>query len=291
MKPLTANLKILYQFPRIWLFHCILMIGILMLLGPIFIGLSLLLIHLYGLAIGSITHGSLSKPFAFCLSGHIEKAQKLLFLVWLAIAIIYTLLFFMGSEYNYALFIGSIGLISLSYWSGVVVIIPKARFISFATILIILITLQSIPNVNKIIEHMPLAHVWAIAFVTGILSYLIYLAVGNKENVRRLCAMVWLGSVATSIAKQNRFKRERMRMKQDHKPEQASLSSGAFFSKRIRSNQNSSLLAHLWGQVYLTIGSPITYWRGILTVGLFILILNCFPLILPPSEGGVKFIV
>ena len=253
MKPLAANLKTLYQFPRVGFFHCILMISILMLLGPILIGLSFLLIHLYGLAIGSITLGLLSKPFAFCLSGHIKKAQKLLLLVWLTITIIYALMFFMDSEHNYALFVGSIGLISLSYWSGVVVIIPKTRFISFATILIILITLQSNPNPNKIIEHMPLAHAWAIAFVSGILSYLVYRAVGSKKNVRRLCAMPWFGSVATSIAKQNRFKRERMRMNQDHKSDRASISTGSFFSEHIRSNQSATFFAHLWGQVYLTI--------------------------------------
>jgi len=284
MKPLTANLKTLYQFPRIWLIHCILMIGILMLLGPILIKLSLLFILWYGVAIGSITRGLLSKPFAFCLSGHVKEAQRIPLLVWLAITIVYALLFFMDLDHRYVLFVGSIGLISLSYWLGVVVIITKGRYISFATFLIIILTFLRNPNVNKIIEHMPLAHAWAIAFVSGIVSYLIYRAVGSKENVRRLCAMPWLGSVATNIEKQNRFNRERMRMNQNHKPDRTSPSTESLFSKRIRSNQNSTLLAHLWGQAYLTIGSPTNYWRGILIGGFWILGLNCFPLLIPSSE-------
>lgn len=284
MKPLTANLKILYQFPRVWFFHCILIIGILMLLGPIFIKLSLLFILWYGVAIGSITRGLLSKPFAFCLSGHVKEAQRMPLLVWLAITIVYALLFFMDLDHRYALFVGSIGLISLSYWLGVVVIIPKGRYISFATFLIIILILQRNPNLKTIIEQISLTHAWAIAFVGGILSYLIYRAIGSKENVRRLCAMPWLGSVATNIEKQNRFNRERMRMKQNHKLDRTSSSTESLFSKRIRSNQNSTLLAHLWGQVYLTIGSPTSYWRGILIGGFCILILNCFPLLIPSQE-------
>ena len=294
MKPLTANLKTLYQSPKIWLFHGILMIVILMLLEPIFIKLSLLFILWYGVAIGSITRGLLSKPFAFCLSGHVKEAQRMPLLVWLVITIVYALLFFMDLDHRYALFVGSIGLISLSYWLGVVIIIPKGRYISFATFLIIILTLQRNPNLNTIIEQMSLTHAWAIAFVGGILSYLIYRAVGSKENVRRLCAMPWLGSVATNIEKQNRFNRERMRMKQNHKPDRAALWSESFFLERIRSNQTATFFAHLWGQVYLTIGSPTSYWRGILIGGFCILILNCFPLIIPsqetPQQGvGVVF--
>jgi hypothetical protein len=255
-----------------------------MMLGPISIKLSLLFINFYGLFIGMITRESLSKPFAFCLTGHAKEAQRKPLLVWLAITIVYALLFFMDLDHRYALFVVSIELISLIFWSGVVVIIPKGRFISFAAILIILLTFQSYPDLNKIIEHMPLAHAWAITSVSGILSYLIYRAVGSKENVRRLCVMPWLGSVATSKVKQSRFKRERMRMNQDRKADRAALSTRVFFSERIRSNQNSTLLAHLWGQVYLTIGSATIYWRRILIVGFFILILKCFALITPSPE-------
>ncbi len=281
MKPITANLKILYQCPRMWLYHFFGILGILTMTMQIYGygGLPLWLILAYGAGIGVIIRETLRKPFTFCLPGHTKSAQKLLFLVWLAMTIIYSLLFLMSTRSNYAFFIGSIGLLSLTYCLGFIVIIPKGRFITAATFLTIG---NTYPKISKTIEINP----WLGTLICGILSYLIYRAVGRKDNVRRLCVMPWLEYFTTDVAKQNRYMRERMHMKNDHSRDRASELAGSFFSKRIMSNRNSRPLAHLWGQVYLTIGSLIiTRWRGILIAGLCILIyLNCLPLIYPPQR-------
>ena len=90
MKPLTANLKNLYQCRYIWMFHLMLIFGI---LGMViscyqpgtdipFMGLSLIIIAVYGEGIAFIAGGILTKPFGFCLPGHIKTAQEMIFLIW-----------------------------------------------------------------------------------------------------------------------------------------------------------------------------------------------------------------
>ena len=191
--------------------------------------------------------------------------------------IIYSLLFFIGTRSNYAFFIGSIGLISLSYWFGVIVIVPKGRFITAATFLIII---NTYPKIIKTIELNP----WMAISICGILSYSIFRTIGSKNNVRRLYGMPLFEAITTRSANGIRYSRERMPVNQTHKRNRISESVISFFSKRIKSNHNSMILINLWGQIYLTIGLLATYWRAILISGLCILILNCLPLISPPPQ-------
>ena len=277
MKPLTANLKYLYQYRFLWIFHFTIIIGILMMLeiickfesSKITIVNSLQLICFYGLCIGATITNILSKPFAFCLPGHTKTVQKTFFLVWLTITIIFSLLtvtflFFMDINIEYALFFGFIGLISLSYWLGTTYILRGGMFL-ILTVYAISIIIMLLEDTGKIIEPMLLAHPWAIIFISGIPSYLIYRAVGCRDNARMLAAMPWIQlSSAFDKRKQIKFRQERMRLSQYHRLDRASELAGNFFSKHIRSNNNSSLLAHLWGQVYLIIGPIVLSWRATL---------------------------
>jgi len=137
---------------------------------------------------------------------------------------------------------------------------------------------------NKIIEPMLIQHPWALAFMSGIVSYLIYRAINSRDNVRRFCTMPWLGLFSASNKEHlKRFYQERMLMMQDQKIDRATEITGAFFSERIRSQHKSLHLAHLWGQVYLIIGPFVARWKSSLLISLFLPIFFCF---FSPPEGN-----
>ena len=100
MKPLIANFKTLYQCKKLWIFH-LTVIGIYTgvatsnefnTIDLISIAMFSLLHFYYGCVIGSIATEIFSKPFAFCLPDQIKSAQKMIFLIWLLITVIFTLM-------------------------------------------------------------------------------------------------------------------------------------------------------------------------------------------------------
>ena len=281
MKPLIANLKTLYQCRYLWIFHLILLFNI-PILGASYkpgaefpsLGLSLMFTALFGEGIALIAGDILSKPYGFCLPGLIKTIRKFFVLIWLSIMIIFSLivavLYFTGFKIDYAIFIGHIGLLSVCYWIGITLIIN--RWLMFLSLLVLIIPFWMYEAVS--IETILMPHPWSLAFLSGIVSYLIYRAVGRRENARRLCTTPGIRFGNFSARAQARFKRERMRMKQYKELDRASESAGSFFSGRIRSDHHPNLLAHLWGQVYLVIGPFAAVWRAIL-LGIVL-----FPLVL-----------
>ena len=275
MKSLTANLKTLYQCRRIWIFHLILISGFITMgissyiLGAEFpfFAFPLIFITLYGEGIAMIAGEVLSRPYGFCLPGHTKTVQKFILLIWLSIMTIFFLiiatLYVNGCKTSYAIFIGYIGLFNLSYWMGITIIIKRWIIFPFLAFLGLSFTTFFMPELIDI-RTVLMAHPWFLTFLSGVISYMIYRAVGRRENVRRLCAKPGIGFGAFSAEAQARFKRERMRMMQYKKPDRASESAGDFFSGRIRSNHHLTLLANLWGQVYLVIGPIASSWRAIL---------------------------
>ena len=275
MKPLTANFKTLYQCKKLWIFH-LTFIGIYTgaatsnEIGIVdFTSMAIFsLLHFFcGCVIASVAADIFSKPFAFCLPGQIKSAQKMIFLIWLLITVIFTLMavsLFKNFKTDYPIFIVSLGLMSFGYWLGVA-IIPRLGL--FIVILLYIILVPFLKIILKSIEPMSmvLAHPWAVLLISGILSYFLYRSVGRIDNVRRLCILpspwwqIW-----------NRFNRKSFGIKQDHRIDRVVEGASNFFSGRIKSNNNSKLLAHFWGQVYLIIGSLVANWKSTLLGGLWI---------------------
>jgi hypothetical protein len=304
MKPLTANLKLLYQYRMIWIYYPVLITGILMLLNKSFnfapspskvpIPVSLELISLYGIGIGSLAINILSKPFTFCLPDHTKNIRKMLLIVWLTVTIIcsviISILSAIDKNIDYAVFIATIGLISLSYWIGVAIILPKGKYILLAyfTIIILCLTTNILTTLNPTSKNFELVfftHPWASTLMSGILSNLIYRAINSRDNVRRLCSMSWLGNFNKSaMVNQNRYMLERKYRNRDQKFDRDTELIGNLFSKLIRPQQ-SLHLAHLWGQVYLTIGPFITQWKSLLLIGLFLPVFICLTSPLPTQDA------
>jgi hypothetical protein len=272
MKPLTANLKTLYQCRYLWIFHSMLII---VFLGAIIafsepeaefplIGIPLISITLYGEFIAIAAGDILSKPFGFCLPGLIGIVRRFIVFIWLSIMIIFSLivvvLYSLGFKTDYGIFIGHIGLLTICYWMGITVIINRWMLLLFLFVFLMPFFLHGMIG----IETLLMPHPGSLALLSGILGYLVYRAVGRRENARRLCTKPGFGFGNFSARAQARFKRERMRRNQDQKLDRASESAGSFFSGHIRSNHHSTLLAHLWGQVYLIIGPIVAFWRAIL---------------------------
>lgn len=292
MKPLTANLKTLYQLRFIWLFHIVLISGVLIMsaaiykLGttdPPYIVIPLLIFFVYGVIIAFLLADISSKPFAFCLPNQIRTTQKMPLFIWLSMMTIISLLIvvlsFMGIRIGYAHFLGSIGLMSLSYWLGFTIIMPKRRgliaFLFFFLLLFIIVF--SIISEIKFIESILVAHPWISIFLSSIIVYWVYRDLGRKQYSRRLCIISWPGFSTFGMKKHHRFKPEYMPMNRNQRYDRLAKLIGSFFPKRISSNQNSLLFAHLYGQIYLIIGPFITYWKLILgQCVIFFLIFSVF---------------
>jgi hypothetical protein len=267
MKPLIATLKTLFQCPFLWIFH-IALIGI-------FIGIAtsdqfytatftpiailMFLFFSYGGMISSMVADILSKPFTFYLPGHMKMAQRMLFITWLSITVLFFLIV-RGIHFNDfktidAFFIVCISLISLSYWAGVfilsqvgwlIILIPFLLFLSFLQLRYRMIAIEPM--------HVLPAHPWVVVFICSFFIFLIYRSVGRIENVRCLCTKPSLWLILSKG-----INRAPVNMNQYQRIDPTVQSIGSFFSERVSTNYNSRFLANLWGQVYLFVGPLITY--------------------------------
>ena len=265
MKPLTANLKILYQRKLLWLLH-IIYIGI-------YIGIAssnkvgtndysplagIMLMHfIYGIAMGSIFIEIWHKPFTFCFSEQTKAAQNMLLIIWLSLMVLFLLVFgesFLKISRNeFSIFIISAGLLILSYWSGVFfTIFRKWNFVPLI-IFIIFISFLSHKDGQEITYNgvLYLFYPWAIFSACVILSCFIYHFSGNIKNMRN-----WRTMSLTGLKKQYR------------KSHPLTKGVSNFFTRHIL-NSNSRFLAHLWGQAYLMVGPFIVAWKRILLISLW----------------------
>jgi hypothetical protein len=303
MTPLTANLKTLYQCRFLWLFHIILLSGIITMtaviykLGtpdPPYITIPLLMIFYYGGVIGFLVSDLVSKPFAFTLPDRTKAAQNMFLLVWLSIIAITILMMlaldFFGIKSDYAQLLASIGIMSLSYWLGTVIIVPKKGFITVLVfILLVPMTLYSAVFKIKFIEPVLIAHPWISIFICGIIIYPLYRALGKREHFRHLCATAWAGFSIYNAAKRKNIRREQLRSNPYKRLGSTPQWLNNFFTDRISSDCYSALSANMWGQIYLIIGPFFIGWKGILTACLSLYIYFFLPAFL--SSDTFAFVV
>ena len=280
MSPLTANLKHLYQYRLLWLYHLTLLMTIPSLFEKMIkadtsgfqLGSSLLMICLYGLWVGSVMAGTTAKPLTFCLPDHSRKLRKMLFLVWLLMAIISLLIISMrylsGIQIDPPIFIAYMALMSLSFWLGVAAIIKKLQ-LSFIFILIFALGLMLFKDTGTIVMTAFVNHPFLTALACGIPSYVIFHATGSRNNHRLLCASPWIGLGINQKSRQQLVKQSWMYINTKNSITKPVELFDIFFTERIRSTPRSGLMAHLWGQVYLLTAPIFSHWKWLWAPFLF----------------------
>lgn len=289
MNPVIANLKQLYQHRMSWYFLVLLiLVKVIVVKKGLFFGASgidmkiLLMIYLIcGVIVGGNVADILGKPFVFCLPNHIQSAQKMLLSVWLIILLLFSflmiLLFFMGHPIDYGFCLCFMGFITLNYWAGTMVILPAGVLNLMAVYMVVAFT------PNRFIENMINNQPWGAVLICGILSCLIYYAIGRRENVRRLCGRSWRGILEPS--KINIFFISNPNIHQNKPLNRVTERIGDFVTKQITSHQNTKFSVHLWSQAYLILTPVIHFWKQVLFSGLFLL---CFQGYLIFHFQGVK---
>jgi hypothetical protein len=288
MNPLTANLKHLYQHHTMWICYLLFIPYILMPLGIAMkpdsslshVSFILLYTGFWGAAIGSIATDVWNKPFAFVLPGHTKAAQKMLVLTWLFVTLLGTtsmaVMFLCEIRNNYAVLTALMGITSLIYWAGFGLFSSHRRYLKdvffiFYMFPIILIASSYMRNAAS---SSLIAHPSILTFTGGLMSYLIYLHVTNRDNMRQMCGRPWKGFLdGLNTRKQKKLAQAYMQMKQDQRPGRAGKLAGNFFSERIRNSFPSMSWPHIWGQTYLIVGPMTIFWKNILTSGLVVLFL------------------
>jgi hypothetical protein len=271
MKPITANLKHLYQSRTIWLFNFMLLIGISVLIAGLFIpGISLqglapfyIITGVFGGGIGIIVTDVWNKPFSYCLPGQIKTVQKTLALVWFSLLIISSVIMIglalriPGS--GIPLILAWVGFTSLSYWFGVSYGLGYKKSGLRALFLFMIIIFA--PHVFKPINSVIATYPWITALIAGLLSYLLYRYVNRRDHVRLVCGNPLYGAFDIyDEEQQKRLIQARMRLYQDQRPDRMGEFIGNFFSGRIRQNNKSLPFAHMWGQAYIVMGRVIPGW-------------------------------
>lgn len=289
MGPLAANLKHLYQYRFLWMFHLVLAIALSSLFIKMIkvetsefpIALTLMMFTIYGEMISIAMAGTSAKLFSFCLPNHAREIKKMLLAIWLMITIVCLLILSMLYAFNIhidsSLFIGSMGLMSLSFWLGVSMFIRKLLSIPlFIAILAFLLIIFK--DVDTTLLLSIANHPWIITLSSGILSYSIYHAIGTKTNHRRLCALPSVGFLPANKSKPIRINQELIYRNGVIFSIKTDEFFGNYFTEQIRSNRQSGLLPYLWGQVHLIITPIFSRWKLIW----FLLLGSYTLLIIPP---------
>ncbi len=272
MSPLAANLKHLYQFRFMWIYHLILVSGILSLFtGMMTIDtsgdlseVSWIMFILVGEMFGMAITGTSARPFSFCLPNHERAVKKMLLTIWMAMVLlcllIVSILYLFNVHIDPSLFIASICLMSLCFWSGVSVFIRKLGFIplffSMTAFLII-----SFKDMGITIFPAIANHPWILVLSSNILCFLIYHATGSRRNHRQLCTTPWFGFGDSSQSRQRLIKRKWMRQAEKHATGITDDLFSKYITDRIRSKHHSGLIPHLWGQVYLLTAPIFSRWK------------------------------
>lgn len=281
MKPLTANLKQLYQYRFMWVFHLVAAAGFLSMLEKTHNpgasnspgNLPFILFFLYGEFTCMTLSGTLSKPFAFCLPNHSHTIKKLLVNMWVSIAIlclIPAVLFpLLGIPLSMKVCIAHMGIMPLCFSIGTAVSIRKSQWIIYPAIFsLILIMVFEKPRI--VVEAATYGHPWITLITSAVLSYLIFSAIATRNNARALNQIPWFGFPPQDKLKQNRIKQEMMRRKKKPSPSSTVESMGIFVVGRILAGRDSRRLSHLWGQLYLSFAPMVDAWKATLAGGVSI---------------------
>lgn len=262
MNQLTANLKTLYQWRMLWLFH-IIFIGI-------YAGIAtsgeiraddysplagIMFMHFaYGIITASLLIRILHKPLTFCLSTQTDAARKMLLTVWLSLMVLFLLVFgqllYEISGHNIPLEILFAGIISLSYWAGVLFIWPKKHgflpLIIFAGFLFFIIYKNRPGNYDAEMTTYIFCP-YDIFFACIILSLYVYYTTWDKDKIRKLRTIP--AAAVRLYSKPDVFFSDR---------------AAGFFAKHISAGNNSMLKAGLWSQIYLITGPLLMNRKKIL---------------------------
>ena len=276
MRPLTVNLKLLYQSRLLWLYHLCVLPQIVPLFEKVItgrssramtLGLPLLIFSLYGFMVGGVIVGSSAKPFAFCLPDHARELKKMLLIFWLLITtfcvLILAILYLFGIHIDPALFIAYMGLLSLSFWLGISHASIKYLQFSLIPIVILVPLCMFFKDTSMIIVAVIDNHPLRIGLVCGILSYLICHAIGSRNNHRRLCESPWIVLGTTRKSRQQLVKKKWIRASTKNPVAKPVEWFSIYFTNRIRSTHHSGLIPHLWGQFYLIIAPIFSRWKMI----------------------------
>jgi hypothetical protein len=102
MKPLTANLKHLYQCRSLWFLHVfILPVSVFSCLAPLWwwpdekgpYSFHLTMLYALGCLVAHVQRGVLGKPFVYCLPGHHEMPRRLLFRLGWVMSLVFSLVY------------------------------------------------------------------------------------------------------------------------------------------------------------------------------------------------------
>jgi|WetSurMetagenome_2_1015567.scaffolds.fasta_scaffold34026_2 hypothetical protein len=285
MKPLAANLKLLYHHHMMWITFLILISYII---------IASLLVHIQspfnkplifilfnssflGIAIGSISASIWNKPFAFVLPGHIKVVKKMLILIWLFVTLIGTAsiagMLLPEIRKEYAVLTALIGIISLIYWASVgshTIHEGHLKIVSLVlSMLPILLILSSF--IRDAASSFLITHPWIMSLTGGMISYLIYRDITRRDNIRSLCDSPYSGFLDGLDKKRlKKLTQARLQMKQDQKPSRTSELAANFFPGHIKNRARSIFLPHMWGQIYISIGRLTGYWKWLLLNSLFL---------------------
>ena len=276
MKPLTVNLKHLYQCRIMWIYHFMIIMTYFIFIASINMKKSVVeppafvffvFCFLFGWRVGSLVADVWNKPFVLSLPGQIKASKAMLLIVWFIIAVpLFILKIFVFSEdlLSFSALMELIGILSLSFWGGVMVF--QRRYIIPCLALIFLLWFHPKP-----MEEIIMTYPWTVTLICLIICLLIYHTI-NMERFRYLCGNTTLAFSVSSYStdKIKRINQTRLSMKQGKMYDRVIESVGKFFLERIKSKNRSPLLAHLWGQAYLAVGPFIAQWKSILPVSLIL---------------------
>ncbi len=259
MKPMTANLKILYQHKLLWMIHLsFISVSFAMALNheigannSIVIGLMVMFFS-YGSILGGTLSEIINKPFSFCLSDQVKENKKIILLIWLVLMGIFLFVFSrqlaLNLKNNYLAFGLNTGIISFGYWIGIFFTTQrKLNIVPFFMPLIAIIFIFNNIGINivDIIIATPV-YQWIMLFICALLSFVIYLTSFNIGKLKRQRVegivknkKVFISSVLPDAV-------------------------SSPFLKLIKSNSNKKHTSHLWGQAYLMIGPLILVWKSAL---------------------------
>ena len=292
MKPLTANLKHLYQSRVIWLFNLIMLIGISVLIAGLFTqvvklqGLApfYIITGVFGSGIGIMVMDVWNKPFAYCLPGQIKTTQKVLALIWFSLLSISSVIMIglalriPGS--GIPVILAWICFTSLSYWFGVGIGISNRKSILRALFLVVIIICG--PRASNTINTMIATYPWTTALISGVLGFYLYRYINRRDHARLVCGNPLYGSFNFyNEEQQKRLMQARMGWYHDQRTDRMGELISKFFSERIRRNNRSIRFAYMWGQAYIVFGQISPVSKGLL-LGI---ILICFLFSIPQSPG------
>jgi len=288
MKTITANLKLLYQKPEMWIWYFLNGIIIIMIMisindsvhidnkpvGWCLFIMPLLNLSMVGSAMGRLVVDVWNKHTFFCLPRQIETSMKMLSLMGLATCIItFVVMLSIFSWTKVGFLSGSIMLISyylMIYWLSVIISIWLYRVVFIISFFALFIPgIINYYGINYIFENLPFNHIWISTFIFLIISCIIYHALTRKSLVRFLVAAPrlmlffgWKNAVLNSY--------ESSHLRKNSHIDQFSKFIDYFFCEHIKSNNCSLTLPIIWGRVYISFRFMISNYRRIFSACLLV---------------------